>query len=126
MKLIIPLIIFVFFTQENKLKGEWMLIQESYNRDVYIKFDKNYFTVWKDFSTGKNGLEDNKKQIKDTTDYIITTLNNKKAFIATDKITKDLDTVFYNISNDTLYTKTYKIKQGIRVTNLESIFFRIK
>jgi len=126
MKLIIPLIIFIFFTQENKLEGEWMLIQESYYRDVSIKFEKNKFTVWKDFSIDKNERKDDKQQIKDTTDYILTTLNNQNAFISTDRVTKDLDTVFYNISNDTLYTKTYKLDNGVRVTNLESKFFRMK
>jgi len=126
MKLLFPLFIFIFLTQENKLEGEWVMKQESYYRPISIKFESNHFTVWKEFKGEKDSIKNGFFQIKDTTDYTKLTLNNKNAFITTDRVTKDLDTVFYKILNDTLYTKTYKLNNGIRIVNLETKFFKKK
>jgi len=91
---------------------------------IVIKFASNSFTVWKEVKKVKGVSKSSNTKIKDTTDYKIINLNKDKAFIVTDRVTKKVDTVFYNISNDTLYTKTYKLNNGVKVVNREEKFYR--
>lgn len=96
-KILLTIIVcFSITSQEIKLEGSWKHVDE----DVRIEFDNGIMR------TNFKGV------LADTTiTYEKIMFHDKKTLIIKNAIFDKIDTVFYRISNDTLYTKTHSTKQ---------------